>query len=470
MAITIAKLSTISTLDSTQFSKGLGKMRTDIGAFSAVSFGAFNRVGGMVADFARRAATALPRMVMSSLRAGDALNDLATELGFSTEKLANLQRVAGLSGIDDLRGMLGKMNAELGEATTGNTAAAKSFTDLGLRIEHLTAMKPEQVFERVLDSLKAIPGTAARSAAAMKVFGRSGRGVLRLTDMGSAGLNAEMSNTRRLGLARKPSELAAMGRAADAIDDMKNAAKGAADQLSITLSPAITKLADTIRDKIASLTPNVKNIAPVMKSLPAMVGASVFYGIGGRASQSAPAGAGIGPPTMSNFRRQAQLRQEIDEEARTARIERNFKVFGPPNRPLGAGIYATGSAFIDRSGRPEAHGSAIIDHSEEPNRTKVGAWPEAFGKHKPYQPQAVRDAWKMAFENPPGAKPMLGEGGAIGRFYGVDSQGNARGGESPELKELQNIRRLLEHRNDANTLNAILMKMRTHGRTGPGLG
>ena len=71
MAITIAKLSTVSTLDSSKFSAARenahGHRRSP-----AISFGAFSRVGGMITNFAGRAIRALPSMVLHSLAAGDA--------------------------------------------------------------------------------------------------------------------------------------------------------------------------------------------------------------------------------------------------------------------------------------------------------------------------------------------------------------------------------------------------------------
>lgn len=244
MALTIAKLSTISTLDNTQFSRGLTKMRTDIGAFSAISFGAFNRIGGLITDFGRRALSALPRMVTSSLAAGDALADLSTQLGFSTETLVNLQRVAGLAGIElgGLETAIGKMNQTLGEAVGGNREAAKAFDDLGLSFSDLEKRSPEDTFFAVLDAIKQIPSVARRSAAAVDLFGRSGRSMLRLLDMGSVGIRAEAVNTRRLGLVSSQGDLAGMARASDTLDDLKNNLRGFSDQLAKNLTPLINTI------------------------------------------------------------------------------------------------------------------------------------------------------------------------------------------------------------------------------------
>lgn len=247
MAVSIAKLSSILTLDVSKFSAPLAKVRTDISAFSAISIGAFSRVGGMGIDAIRRVVGVLPAMVKQSLDAGDALNEMAMQLGFSTDHLANLQRVAGLAGIElsALESMIGKMNATLGEAMAGNKTAADSFTALGLNIQSLASKKPEETFYAILDALKAIPTVAQKSSAAMAVFGRSGRGVLKLAAGGSRGLIDEMLNTRRLGLATKPADLAKMDATNDTLADLKNNLKGFSDQLALKASPHLTALGDS---------------------------------------------------------------------------------------------------------------------------------------------------------------------------------------------------------------------------------
>lgn len=363
MPITIAKLSTISTLDSTQFSRGLGKMRTDIGAFSAISFGAFNRIGGMIADFSRRAITALPRMVSNSLAAGDALNELATELGFSTEALANLQRVASLQGITDLSTSIGKMNTVLGEAQSGNKAAIKSFEDLGLHWEELAKQKPEDTYFAILDAMKQLPSVALRSARAVEIFGKAGRGQLKLIGMGSAGINAEMGNTRRMGLASNPQDLALMDRANDALADMRNAFKGLTDQLTIELSPAIEKIANTVRNSIVKSNTTLPPSSSDRYLDLSNMGMSIPTHF------SAKAEAGMGPPLISNFRREAQIRQGQRPRGRSRPWNTSGRVFGPPSPP--------------------------------------------------YMPQATRDAWEAAKREEPTKSQIRSS------FFGTDDNGDA---------------------------------------------
>ena len=103
----------------------------------------------------------------------------------------------------------------------------------------LAKQSPESTFFAVLDALKQIPSTAQRSSAAVQLFGRSGRAMLKLIGLGSAGIGAEAINTRRMGIASRPSDMASMGRASDTLDDLKNNLKGFGDQLAIRLAPQI---------------------------------------------------------------------------------------------------------------------------------------------------------------------------------------------------------------------------------------
>ena len=63
--------------------------------------------------------------------------------------------------------------------------------------------------------------------------------MLKLIGLGSAGIGAEAINTRRMGIASRPSDMASMGRASDTLDDLKNNLKGFGDQLAIRLAPQI---------------------------------------------------------------------------------------------------------------------------------------------------------------------------------------------------------------------------------------
>lgn len=250
MAVTIAKLSTVSSLDSTGFSAGLKRMQSGIGAFSAVSLGAFTRIGSAVTNLVGRFAHAIPSMIAHSFKAGDALNELASQLGFDAGHLANLQRVAGLAGIElsHLESAIGFLNRALGEAMGGNKAAVKSFADLGLNFQQLAGQSPEQTLLDTLDALKKLETQAQKTSAARELFGRGGGGMLKLIGLGSAGINAQMQRTRGLGIAIEAADLSKLERASDAIDDLKNNLKGLGDQLAIKLAPHIESLAKSFLD------------------------------------------------------------------------------------------------------------------------------------------------------------------------------------------------------------------------------
>jgi hypothetical protein len=277
VAVQIAKLSTVATLDSTQFGSGIARMTTSIGAFSGIALGAFNRIGAGVVNMTQRVLTALPRMTVASIRAGDDLGDLATELGFTTEALSTLARVAGLAGIEigGVQSMVGNMNNMLGEAQQGNEAAIKSFTDLGLSFERLSKQSPDDAFFDVLEAMRKLPNVARQTAASMDIFKKGGRQALRL--MGTD-WEAERLNTGRLGLAGRGGDVAALGSASDTLDDLKNNLKGFSDQLAIKLAPAVTAVGQDFLDfsKKTTLAANAADFfATGMKTAALTIAASL---------------------------------------------------------------------------------------------------------------------------------------------------------------------------------------------------
>ena len=162
----------------------------DASKLNAVILGIDRKLFALQAQFAAvasfaAAAFALPAAAAAGiavgvgkvLEVGGQLNDLHNNTGIAVDDLVVLQeefRQAGKAG-EDVAGVIAKMQKAL---ATGSADA--EIQALGLDLETLRAQTPLQQFQQLGKAINGIPDPAARAAAAMALFGKSGATLLSL--------------------------------------------------------------------------------------------------------------------------------------------------------------------------------------------------------------------------------------------------------------------------------------------------
>jgi hypothetical protein len=133
---------------------------------------------------------------------GDELSKLSDRTGASVEALSELRHAAGQSAVstEQLQAGLVKMNKVVGEAAAGSQPAIDALAGLGLSIEDLAGMSPDQQFEILGEAIGQIQDPATRTAAAMGVFGKGAANLQPLFTQGAAGIRALREEARALGL------------------------------------------------------------------------------------------------------------------------------------------------------------------------------------------------------------------------------------------------------------------------------
>jgi len=183
------------------------------GITSAIS-GAINLVQGAI--------TGLAGLVQSGIGIGDMLSDTALKLGVSATSLQLYGEVAKQVGVDTeaLQSSFSKLNIKVGEALTGNSAAIESFANLGISVQQLAALSPEQRFNLVADAIGRIPDVAVRASEAVDLFGKGGAAIAQ--SLGDIGIKSEELSARWIALGAVISEenIAAAGGVQDRIDLM----------------------------------------------------------------------------------------------------------------------------------------------------------------------------------------------------------------------------------------------------------
>ena len=120
----------------------------------------FKRMGAQVAGSLGALAgiqgvRALSNMARESIRAADEIGKTADRIGFAVEAFQELKFAAMQTGVSlsDFNQAMTALVRRSGEAIRGNASYVKAFEDLGISIEELRNLSPDQLLNRVADAV-----------------------------------------------------------------------------------------------------------------------------------------------------------------------------------------------------------------------------------------------------------------------------------------------------------------------------
>ena len=182
-------------------------------------------------------------LAKGSLDAGDKMFDLAQKTGVSVEALARFKKAASTSGtdIDAVSKALVKLSKGMLDASTGNAAAAAAFKALGVSITDSSGQlkSSDDVMLQVANRFAAMPDGVAKTALALKLFGKAGADMIPLLNMGGQAID-KLSVKMTTAFAEK----------ADAYKDKLTALSGKVGafgaDLLIALLPALNAVTDAV--------------------------------------------------------------------------------------------------------------------------------------------------------------------------------------------------------------------------------
>jgi len=222
--------------------KGLtGAMRGLTGASAGLS-GALGALAPLLS------VAGLVGLAKGALDAGDKMNDLSQKTGVSVEALARFKKAAAVSGtdIDSVAKNLVKLSKGMLEASLGSKQQSAAFKSLGINVKDSSGQlkTADAVTLEIANKFKQMPDGVAKTALALKLFGRSGADMIPLLNMGG-----------------------------DAID-----------KLSVKMTTAFAQRADEYSDKLAMLSGKVGALGAdlLVALLPALdaVTSAVSAGVG----------------------------------------------------------------------------------------------------------------------------------------------------------------------------------------------
>ncbi len=221
--------------------KRLVKFRNTIrsGVKSVLKFGA------VMSAVALGAAVLLAR---AGLKNVDVTSKLADRLGIATEQLERFRFAAAQGGVEAsaLDKSLERMVRSLGEASQGLTTPIRGLETMGLRLEDLQKLSPDEQFLTIADAISQIEDPLEKATASYQIFGRQGQVLINTLNGGRKGIEelggqADIAGATFDRLSGKIVETAN-----DSIGRLMLFVKGLSNQLAIQLAPFITAVTDRL--------------------------------------------------------------------------------------------------------------------------------------------------------------------------------------------------------------------------------
>lgn len=171
----------------------------------------------------------------------------ADRLGITTQALGGLQHAANLYGAsnEELTKSLQRMQQGLGQvAQTGTGEAKYALEGLGLAIEDLQGLAPEEQFKVIADKLKDVEDQSQKVYIAQSLMGKSGVKMINLMDAGADGISAMMQEAEDLGMTFDRIDAAKVEMANDAFDKAQKTTHSFGQTLAIETAPIIGAISD----------------------------------------------------------------------------------------------------------------------------------------------------------------------------------------------------------------------------------
>ncbi|MFT8597711.1 phage tail tip lysozyme [Acetobacter orientalis] len=237
---------------------GISTVRKGMVDLSRATFGAFQSVGRLVPEMGALTGAAsiagVYRLASAWARVGTNLRTSARSIGMNPGRLMALQNAARLSGgsADAMSGALSQLSTQKWEAVNGFAPeAAAQFQALGISMEEVKKLSPEQLFGRIATKIRGIKDPAAQSIAALKLFGDAGKGLLPIFQQSGKEFQDNIKLSERYGVMNKNGADAA-ARLQKAQTQLTLAVEGFGYSIAEAVEPAITPIVQQMAEWIAA--------------------------------------------------------------------------------------------------------------------------------------------------------------------------------------------------------------------------
>lgn len=254
------------TSDTTAEVDGMGEEFEDSGE-KALSFGDIlkaNVIGDFIVEGIKNLGSAVSEMgkqfvdtFKETITWADDLATLSTQTGLSTDKLQELEYMAGLTdtSVDTITGSMRKLTKNMDSARSETGEAAEAFKTLGVNYTNANGelRNADEVFNDVIDALGRMDDGAERDALAMAVFGRSAQELNPLIAAGSEQISAFAQEAHEMGYVLGEEAISSMTGVSDSMDRINNAGDSMKRNLVSAFAPFVEEVATDVVPTVSDL-------------------------------------------------------------------------------------------------------------------------------------------------------------------------------------------------------------------------
>ena len=212
----------------------------------------FRSAAGIVSSFnfliGGAAVAAVTQFVASWARGADELGKFADRIGISVEQLSRLQFVAEGSGvaISTLNTSLQRQTRRISEAAAGNESYLDAINELGLSIETLVGLSPDQQFAAIAQAMEGVADQGDRVRLAMRFWDTEGVQLLQIVNEGAEAMERMMRRSDELGATLTRSATVDAARFNQSLQELSASFEGFANTVLPLVIPPLTLVLDTL--------------------------------------------------------------------------------------------------------------------------------------------------------------------------------------------------------------------------------
>ena len=249
---------------------------------------------------------------------GDRLLEASQKTGFSTQALQKLQFAAKLTGVnhEELNLHLITFSRQLAEARMGTGEMVDEFKRLGITQDQINSktMTTEDLFRLAAKQIAKMPDGFKKTAAASKIFGRSGADMIPLINEMKDGMSENEKVFRKYGFTLSRNAIKNSDKFNDKLETLRTVITGIGIRVGTALLPTMIRIVDKTIEWVSAnkllisqalidfLTAVINAIASILEGLNALLPLmrpffdmlkSKFGGVGGVLAALAAGFAGI---------------------------------------------------------------------------------------------------------------------------------------------------------------------------------
>ncbi len=210
---------------------------------------------------------------------GDEIAKMARKTGITTETLSELRHAAELSGtsLTGLEKAMKRMATAIGDAQDGLTETIRDFDKLGVSVEELEGLSPEEAFLKLGQAIADIEDPLVRANVAQGIFGRAGMDLIPVFDQGAEALKGMRQEAHDLGIVFDEEAAKKAEEFTDALHRVSEATSGVKMAIAEQLIPVLLPLIDKVKNVISSFSAWAKEHPTLTKVL--VIGTTAIGGL-----------------------------------------------------------------------------------------------------------------------------------------------------------------------------------------------